>query len=299
VQRNQKTACVYALMTVVCWSTSASAFKLSLRYASVLSLLLCASVTSAVVFCVHLAATGKLRLLWTLTKSDLLRSAVLGFLNPFLYYTVLLKAYSLLPAQEAQPINFLWPLTLVVLSIPLLGQRIRPMSIVAICISFVGVVVIAAHLKRPSDILDLHFGNAAGVLMALGSTVVWSLYWVLNTADRRDETLRLFMNFAFGLVFIMIALLCYGPVKVPPLQGLVGGVYIGLFEMGLAFLTWLKALKTARTTAYVANLTYLVPFLALIVVHIAVGEAILPSTVIGLLLIVGGIVVQQVWGQSS
>jgi drug/metabolite transporter (DMT)-like permease len=296
---NQKKAYVYALVTVACWSTSASAFKLSLHHAGVLTLLLIASTTSTAVFGISLAATRKFGLIKTLAVKDYLWSAGLGFLNPFLYYALVLKAYSLLPAQEAQPINFLWPLALVLLSIPLLGQRVRLVSILALCISFAGVVVIATHPSGPTDLLHLHFSNPAGVLLALGSTFVWALYWILNTRDKRDEALRLFLNFVFGSMFVAALLLFHGPVQAPPLKGMAGGIYIGLFEMGLAFLTWLKALRTAETTACVASLIYLVPFLALIVVHFVVGETILPSTVVGLVLIVGGIMIQKSWGEGG
>ncbi|NJK98814.1 MAG: EamA family transporter, partial [Bacteroidales bacterium] len=50
---------------------------------------------------------------------------MLGFLNPLLYYLVLFKAYSLLPAQIAQPLNYTWPLILVILSIIFLSKNIR------------------------------------------------------------------------------------------------------------------------------------------------------------------------------
>jgi drug/metabolite transporter (DMT)-like permease len=259
VKKNQRMAYVYALVTVACWSTSASAFKLSLPLIGVLMLLLIASTTSTAVFGVHLV----------------------------------------LPGQEAQPINFLWPLALVLLSIPFLGQHIELVSILALCISFAGVVVIAAHPKRPADLLNLHFSHPMRVLLALGSTVVWALYWILNTRDQRDEALRLFLNFVFGSVFVLVTLLCYGPVRTLSLEGVLGGIYIGLFEMGLAFLTWLKALRTAETTAYVANLIFLVPFLALIVLHFVARETILPSTVIGLLLIMASIAIQRLWGESN
>jgi drug/metabolite transporter (DMT)-like permease len=299
VKKSQRVAYIYALLTVACWSTSASAFKLSLQNTTVLELLLLASITSTAVFCLYLAATHKLKLLKTLTYRDYLWSAALGFLNPFLYYALVLKAYSLLPAQEAQPINFLWPLALVLLSIPLLGQRIRLVSILALCISFAGVVVIATHPGKPADLLDLHFSNLPGVLMALGSTLVWALYWIFNTRDKQDAALRLFLNFVFGSAFVLAALLWFGPIRAPSVKTVAGGTYVGLFEMGLAFLAWLKALRTAETTAYVANLIFLVPFLALIVVHFVVGETILPSTIIGLILIIAGITVQKLWGEQA
>jgi drug/metabolite transporter (DMT)-like permease len=259
-------------------------------------LLLIASVASTGVFFAYLAATNRLRLLHTFTRKDWLWSAGLGLLNPFLYYVILFQAYSLLPAQEAQPINFVWPLTLVLLSIPLLGQRIRRASILAIFISFTGVVVIATHPARPADILDFRFSNGPGVLLALGSTIIWALFWVLNTRDRQDEAVRLFANFLFASAYIFILMLLLGQTRVDNWNALWGGVYIGLFEMGITFLLWLKALRSAKTTAHVVNLIYLVPFLSLLVIALVLGETILPSTIVGLVFIVAGIVLQKAWG---
>ena len=294
--RRHKLAYFYAMAAVVFWATSATAFKLSLADMGQLPLLLVASATSAGAFFAYLAATGRLRLLRAFTKKDYLWSAGLGLLNPFLYYVILFKAYSLLPAQEAQPINFVWPLTLVLLSIPLLGQHIRLTSILAILISFTGVLVIATHPARPADILNLHFSSGPGVLLALGSTIIWALFWVVNTRDQRDEAVRLFVNFLFACVYILILALLLGQTRVGNWQGMLGGVYIGLFEMGITFLVWLKALRCAKTTAHVVNLIYLVPFLSLLVIATVLGERILPSTIVGLVFIVTGIVLQKALG---
>jgi drug/metabolite transporter (DMT)-like permease len=284
------------MVAVVFWGTAASAFKISLRHVGVLPLLLFASATSGVVFFGYLVASGKWRLLGAFTRRDYLWSAGLGFLNPFLYYIVIFKAYSLLPAQEAQPINFVWPLTLVLLSIPVLHQRIKLASILAILVSFIGVIVIATHPTRPADILDFRFSSGPGVALALGSTVVWALFWVLNTKDRHDEAVRLFVNFLFACAYILILLLALGGGRTYDWRGMLGGVYIGLFEMGITFLVWLKALRSAKTTAHVVNLIYLVPFLSLVVIALVLGEQILPSTLVGLVLIVAGIVLQKAWG---
>jgi drug/metabolite transporter (DMT)-like permease len=294
--RQHKLAYVYALVAVAFWATSASAFKLSLRHIGPLPLLFFASVTSAAVLFAYLAARGQLRQLRDFSKSDYLWSAWLGLLNPFLYYVILFQAYSLLPAQEAQPINFVWPLVLVLLSIPILGQRIRFTSILAILISFAGVVVIATHPTRPKDILDFHFSSGPGVLLALGSTVIWALFWIYNTKDRHDAAVRLAVNFLFASAYIAVALLLFNKGRILDWRGLLGGVYVGLFEMGLTFLAWLYALKNAKTTAHVVNLIYLVPFCSLVIIALVVGERILPSTIVGLFFIVAGIVLQKAWG---
>jgi drug/metabolite transporter (DMT)-like permease len=294
--RQHSMAYVYAALAVGFWATSATAFKLSLAHVGQLPLLLLATVVSTGVFLVYVAASGRLTLLRAFTRRDYLWSAGLGLLNPFLYYVILFKAYTLLPAQEAQPINFVWPLTLVLLSIPLLGQRIRLTSIFAIFISFLGVVVIATHPARPADILYFRFSNGPGVLLALGSTIIWALFWVANTKDRHDEAVRLFVNFLFASVYILVLVLVLGQAQVGGWKGLFGGVYVGLFEMGVTFLVWLKALRSAKTTAHVVNLIYLVPFLSLLVIALVLGERILPSTLVGLFFIVAGIILQKAWG---
>ena len=290
-EHRHRTAYLYAAIAVVFWSTAASAFKLSLRHLDVLGLLLVASLTSTLALLTYLLATGNMRLLSGLTRRDYYVSAGLGFLNPFLYYVVLFEAYSLLLAQEAQPLNFVWPLTLVLLSIPLLGQRIKLASLFAIVISFSGVIVIGTR----GDVLGFRFSNPLGVVLALSTTIVWSLYWIFNTRDKQEETVRLFVNFAFASVFIFLVWLCFGDVAVPSFRGVIGGIYIGLFEMGLAFLAWLKALRSAKTTAHVVSLIYLVPFLSLVLIALVLNETILPSTLVGLPLIIAGIVLQRRW----
>ena len=155
--KNQRKAYVFALLAVVCWSTIGSAFKISLRYIHFAELLLIASITATLVLLLTLLVQGKDHRYWPVTgRKDLARSALMGFLNPFLYYVVLLQAYDLLPAQEAGTLNYIWPLVLVLLSIPLLGQKIKPLSILAILVSFFGIILISTH----GNLLDLKFSRS-------------------------------------------------------------------------------------------------------------------------------------------
>jgi len=290
---NQKRAYLYAAVSVLFWATSASAFKICMSpghlNVPVLPLLFGASLIASAALFVNLLLSGKVTLLKNLTKADLARSAFLGFLSPFLYYTVLFKAYSILPAQQAQPLNFVWPLTLVLLSVPILKHKIKRRDILAILISFFGVLVISTK----GHILSFKLTNPLGVALATGSSIPWALYWIYNIKDRRDETLSLFLNFTFASVYVFVLMLVAGEFKNPGLKGALGITYVGLFEMGITFLIWLKALKLSKTTAHVAGLIYLVPFLSLVVIYFVLGEKILPSTIVGAVLIVGGIVLQK------
>jgi drug/metabolite transporter (DMT)-like permease len=286
---NQKKAYLYGLLTVFFWSTVASAFKLSLKYLDYLQLLLYSSTVSILVLTGILLLQGKGRRLFSCSGRAYLRSLMLGFLNPFLYYTVLFKAYDLLPAQEAQPLNYTWAITLTLLSIPLLNQRIGVKDIVAVFVSYSGVLVISSH----GHLLSFRFSNPVGAALALGSTVIWALYWIYNTKDDRDPVVGLLLNFVFGLPWVVAACLVFSTLWISNIRGLLGAVYVGIFEMGITFVLWLSALKLSENTAKVGNLIFMSPFLSLVFIHYLVGEDILPSTFVGLMLIVAGLIIQQ------
>ncbi|HOP63819.1 MAG TPA: DMT family transporter, partial [Spirochaetota bacterium] len=222
--KNRKKAYIFAITAIGFWSTVASAFKLTLRHMTPEFMILYSSLFSLAVLALIIIIQGKSAMLFSSRKKELLMSALLGTLNPFLYYILLFRAYSLLPAQEAMTLNYIWPIMLMLLSVPLLGERLSPVSIFAALISFSGVAVIATG----GDITGLNFSNAAGVALALSSSVVWALFWLLGVRDRRDETVTLFTNFLFGTVYIIIYIMISGDIVLPPLPGITGCIYIGL-----------------------------------------------------------------------
>lgn len=287
--KNQTKAYLYALITVGLWSTIASASKLTLRRLSPAEVLLYASVVSTVVLLIIVIGQKKLKKVTTLSRQEWLTSVGFGLLNPFAYYLVLFKAYDLLPAQQAQIINYTWAITLSLLSIPLLGQRVVGKQWLAIGVSYIGVLVIATK----GDLLNLRFENPSGVGLALFSTVLWALYWILNTRDKRDPIIGLFLNFVCALPFITLYVFFAEGFRAVALDGFVGAIYIGIFEMGVAFVLWLKAMKYTDNIAKIANLIFIAPFASLVFIHFLVGEEIYSSTLAGLVMVMGGLVIQS------
>jgi drug/metabolite transporter (DMT)-like permease len=280
---------LHGLAAVMLWSTVATAFKLSLRLLDPLQLLLYASWTSLGVLLALLAIQRRLHLLLRSTAAELRRSALLGLLNPFLYYAVLFQAYARLPAQLAQPLNYTWAITLSLLSIPLLGQRPSARDLGAALVAYLGVVVISTR----GDVLSMRVEDPVGVVLALGSTVIWALYWLLNARDDRDPVLALALNFALGSPAVLLATALLSEPWPVPAAGLLGAAYVGLFEMGLTFVLWLKALRLAPSATRLSTLIFISPFASLVLIHFVLREAIHPATVLGLLLIVAGIAWQQ------
>jgi drug/metabolite transporter (DMT)-like permease len=183
----------------------------------------------------------------------------------------------------------IWPIILVFLSVPILKQKIAKKSFLALFISFGGVYLISSQGSPFSP------GNAdlSGVLLATGSSVFWAFYFILNVKDKRDEAVKLFLNFLSGSIYLVAALVITGswPENIS-FKGAAGSVYIGIFEMGITFYFWLKALN-GRNTDKVSNLVYIAPFLSLVFVHFILHEPVYYTTPAGLLLIISGILIQK------
>ena len=288
--KNQSRAYVYALITVLFWATVATAFKIALRDLNNIQLLVIANITSFLIFLIIIIAEKKGNLIVKSGKRDLLFSAVQGLLNPFAYYLILFKAYSLLPAQVAQPANFIWPVVLMLLSIPLLKQPFRLTGMLALLISFSGVLILATE----GQLQNFRINQPTGLALALISSVIWALFWIINMRDQRDDLLKLFLSFGFSLVYIVILAMVTGDLKPMFSKPWLPAIYVGIFEMGLSFLLWLKALQLSETTGKVANLIYLTPFLSLLVIHFVLHEHLYYTSVIGLCLILAGILISRI-----
>lgn len=291
---DNRKALLFGLATVTIWSTVASAFKIALRGLDPLQLLLCACAISIAALALILIVQGKLGEIRRMGRKETIRCALLGTLNPFLYYTILFKAYDLLPAQEAQPINYTWAVTLSLLSVPLLGQKLSLKDLGAIILSYLGVVVISTH----GDPFSMRFSSLPGVALALGSTVIWAVYWIFNTRSKADPIAGLLLSFMTGFPLILAATLLFSELPSLETGQILAASYVGLFEMGITFALWLTAMKyaakpTGGGTARVANLIFLSPFLSLVFIHFLVGETIHPATVAGLAFIIAGNALMQ------
>lgn len=286
----QHTALLFGGGAVLLWSTVATAFKLTLNHLSPAQLVLVASAVSWLCFCGLLTWHKQWHTLLEAPKPAIVRALLLGLLNPAAYYLVLFAAYRLLTAQAAMAINYTWALTLGLLAVPILGQRLHWRGLVAALVSYLGVFGIATQ----GQWLSLDFANPEGILLALGSTLLWALYWLFNSKHTLEPSLNLLLNFSGAVPALLLYCWLNGELQSLPWQGLVGATYIGCFEMGLSFVFWLHAMRYATNTLAVSSLIFLAPPISLTLIWLVLGEPILSSTLIGLTLILAGLAIQHV-----
>ncbi|MDC1160920.1 DMT family transporter [Luminiphilus sp.] len=286
---NEHRAFKLGLSAVMLWSTVATAFSISLRYLTPLQLVALASAVSWCFLSLRLLQPARWQALRATAMRDRLFGLAMGWLNPALYYLVLFAAYDRLPAQEAMAINYSWGITLALIAAPLLGQKLSLYSLLTSGISYFGIVVIATRGEPEA----LNFAQPEGVALALLSTLIWSLYWVINARKEIDPEVQLFLNFT-GALLLLSALVWYQGAAVPlSWQGWAGGLYVGLFEMGLAFVLWMGAMQATRSTIRISSLIFLSPPLSLLFIWLIAGEALRPYTFVGLLLILLGLWLQR------
>ena len=282
-------AYVFAGLTVLFWSTAATAFKLTLQYLDIFQLIFYACVASSAVLLIAVGIQRKVHALLPAFRHHLRLSLASAALNPVTYYLVLFAAYDRLPAQVAQPINYTWAIVLTFFSVVFLKQRMRWSDVVAALICYVGVVVIA----QQGEWQTLAIPDGFGIVLALVSTLIWAGYWVVNVADTRDPLIALSVNFLLAVPATLVICLIFSDPLSVNVPGLLGASYIGVFEMGLAFLFWSQALKLAENTSRVSNLIFLAPFLSLVLIYFVLGEQLFATTFVGLGIIVAGLILQR------
>lgn len=281
---------------VLSWSTVATAFKVALSYLTHFEMLLVASFTSLAIFAVVLTVQRRWGCVAALPKQTWGYFALLGLLNPVAYYLVLFKSYDLLPAQVAQPVNYFWPIFLLVLLALFAKQRIPAKKYVGMFISLGGLVLISAGGGQLGNLEISPFGLFLGLM----SAVLWATYWMVNNRNshKADATIACFMSFLFGSLYLAIGALFVG-VDLYTLPGILSGMYVGAFEMGIPFICFGLAIRMTTNPALINQLCYLSPFLSLFFVSTILGEQIVPTTYIGLSLIVAGIVFNEYFAKSK
>ena len=272
-------AITLALIAVFCWSTVATAFKLSLQVFRPLELLVFASFFACIFlwFCSLGSSTSRWRT-QSWGSSRLLLVALTGLINPCLYYFLLFGAYDRLLAQQALALNYTWPLALVMLDSLVRRRLPKPKVLICLILAFFGILISSGAYSHSLFGVDLW-----GVSLALSSAVIWSIYWIMQTKIPGDELVNLTISFGIATVLMIFIL----PLPEPrSFTELVWPAYVGVMEMALPFYCWSMAMSRVKHTVELASLVYLSPVLSTIWIAVVLREPLQLDLLIGLVLII-------------
>ena len=210
----------------------------------------------------------------------------LGVYGLFAYHFCLFLALRLAPPVEANLLNYLWPLLIVVLS-PLFvpGTALRARHVLGALLGFSGAALLVTGGR-----LGFSREGLAGYALAVAAAVIWSTF---SLATRRLGGFATSAVSTFCLVSGALALLCHALFE-PSYRFAAADVpwllAIGLGPMGAAFYLWDRALRDGDPRV-VGTLAYLTPLLSTLLIALAGAGRLHATSAAAMGLIVGGAVV--------
>ena len=285
---------LYAVLTVLIWSTMAAIVKMMLVNIPSLQMLSISSFCGVAFLLVWNTASGTIRKMKTYKLKDYAIMGGLGFIGIFVYSALYYYGLANLSAQEACIANYLWPMMLVLFSCIILGEKMTVLKVVAMVCSFAGIVILSVGSGETGG------GNAVkGLVSCVTAAACYGLFSVLNKKVDYDQNISMMVVWLVTAVCsLVLGLLTETWVPIRGGQWL-GILWIGVVVHALAYLLWAVALNGAQNTAQIANLAYLTPFLSLIVSAVLLKEPIQARAFVALVFIIGGILVQSLYDRTA
>lgn len=281
-----------ALTAVVFWGLSFVATKAALRELSPEALIFARAGLGTLLLALILRAR---REPLVLPRDSWRALATMGFIG--VAFHQLLQAYALRLTTAANTgwLIGLTPVWSALLAAVTLGERFGPLKIAGLALGFAGALLVVTQGRLAADLLGLP--ATRGDLMILASTVNWAVYSVLGHAvlrrlgPPRATAGALF----FGWLFLWPVFLASGSAR--EFRQLSGPgwaavLFLGVACSGLGYLFWYGALERIEASR-VAALLYLEPLVTLAASAALLGEPIRPLTVLGGLVLLGGVFLVQ------
>ena len=199
----------------------------------------------------------------------------------FGYHALYFAALAYAPAVEANLLNYLWPLLIVLLSAPLLGLRLGPRRLAGVGLGVAGCAVLLGSGARFP--VEAWFG----FVCAVGAAVVWALYSVLAKRLAAVPTEAVAGFCAASALLATLAHLVFEPTVAPDARQWLAVLLLGAGPVGAAFFLWDVGMKRGDPRL-LGTLAYAVPVLSTLLL-VARGEgALTPALLLALVLVAGG-----------
>lgn len=280
---------IYACITVLMWSTLAAVVKILLKEIPGFQALSVSSVLAFIFLLIINIFNGSIKEMKSYRLKDYFMIAGLGFIGLFMYSALYYYGISQLSSQEACILNYLWPIMIVLFACIILKEKFTGKKIIAMLLSFFGIVVLSVGNTSASS------GNRlTGIAACVTAAVCYGLFSVLNKKHNLNQGVTMMWIWFVTALCSAVMSLFFETIAPINFYGWLGMIWLGIVINALAYLLWAIALKKAGDSAKIANLAYLVPFLSIIISFIVLKERVSLNAAAALVLIISGILLQSI-----
>jgi drug/metabolite transporter (DMT)-like permease len=213
---------------------------------------------------------------------------VMGVVSIAIPFSLITFAEQTVDSSFASVINSAVPLFVIVIaSLFLRGEQITVNRVVGLVVGFVGVAILVGF-----SVADLGSANALSLFALIGSTISYAIGGVY--AKAHVHGLRPMIPALFQVLFGFLVVSCLAFLTEHPLaafpspEALFAVVWLGLLGSGLAYLSFFRILQNWGATR-ASMVAYLLPVYGIALGALVLREPIAPSTLLGTILVVGGI----------
>lgn len=286
---SSKISYLYISLTVLFWGSTAAVGKLLLKNLDNFQLLLFVSLFGAISLFIVVLLQKKLEVIKKYTLRDYCRFALMGFIGIFLYHVLLFAGLSVAPAQEVFVVNYTWPIWVVIFAVIFMKEKLNVKKILAVIICFIGVYIVVTR----GDFFSFSDVNINGDLFALAGAISYGLFSVMGRKYNYEVFTSMMFYFGFSFIYTLIATVSFSTIPTVTSFEMVGLIWMGVFAIGLAFCFWFLALKHGNIIE-MSNIVFVTPFISLVFIYFLLGEEILLFSVVGLIIIVLGIFLNNI-----
>jgi drug/metabolite transporter (DMT)-like permease len=199
----------------------------------------------------------------------------------FGYHALYFAALALAPAVEANLLNYLWPLLIVLLSGPILGLHLGPRRLAGVALGFLGcALLVGAGASFPA-------GAFWGFACAVGCAVVWAVYSVTSKRMAAVPT-EAVAGFCIATALLAgVTSVAFETLVMPDARQWIAVLLLGAGPLGAAFFLWDAGMKRGDPRL-LGTLAYAVPVASTLLLVVAGEGALGWRVALAAMLVAGG-----------
>ncbi len=278
----------YLITTIILWSATPAFATIALKELNNFQLLFYVCIIATISLFIAVLLSKRLPILMNYSKKDIITMSFMGIIGIFFYHICLFGSFTCAPAGQVNVANYLWPIFIIIFSVPILKEKFNFLTIIAVIISFAGVFLSLTRGKF-SDFDPQHI---LGYLLASLGAVLYGLFSVLGKKYNYDRITSMCVYYASSTILIIPTTLIVTEIVIPKTPStIISLLILGIIMNSVAFIMWFKALHIGHTHT-TANTVYIIPFLAMIWTFLLNNEPFSMASLAGLVLIIIGISIQ-------